>query len=191
MTKIDAEGVHKPFSLQFLAKSASSKLGVLYRLQPISSPNQLLTMYRGLVRPCMEYACHVWGGSTHMSLLDRVESKAFRLIRSLPRTSYLLVPLNSRRDVASLSISCRYFHANCSSVLANCMPPLLPRPRHTRLSSQAHSYTVLTPFARVNLYHDSFFPLTGELWNRLPASVFPPVYDLNAFKRGVSRHFCN
>ncbi len=32
---------------------------------------------------------------------------------------------------------------------------------------------VQTPFAGVNLYHDSFFPLTGELWNRLPAPVFP------------------
>ncbi len=35
---------------------------------------------------------------------------------------------------------------NFSSELANCMPPLLQRPRHTRLSSQAHPYTVQTPF---------------------------------------------
>ncbi len=66
----------------------------------------------------MEYACHVWGGSTHIALLDRVESKAFRLIRSPPLTS-CLVPLNSRHSVASLSISYRYFHAYCSSDLAN------------------------------------------------------------------------
>ncbi len=189
-------------------------------------------MYRGFVRPCMEYACHVWGGSTHTSLLDRVESKAFRLIRSTSLTSCLL-PLNSRRDVAFLSILYRYFHANCSSELANCMPPLLsrprhtllpfksrrdvaflsifyryvhancfselancmppllPRPRHTRHSSQAHSYIIQTPFATLNLYRDSFFLSTGRDWNRLPASIFPPVYDLNAFKRGLSRHLCN
>ena len=178
------------FHISSLAKSASSRLGVLYRLQPFFSPQQLLTIYKGLVRPCIEYACHVWGGSTHTALLDRVESKAFRLIRSPPLTSCLL-PLKSRRDVASLSVFYRYFHANCSSELANCMPPLLPRPRNTRLSSHAHPYTVQTPFARVNQYLQSFLPSTGKLWNRLPASVFPPDYDLNAFKRGVSRHLCN
>ena len=178
------------FHILSLAKSASSRLGVLYRLQPFFSPHQLLTIYRGLVRPCMEYACHVWGGSTHTALLDRVESKAFRLISSPPLTSCLL-PLKSRRNVASLSIFYRYFHANCSSELANCMPPLLPRPRYTRLSLQAHPYTVQTPYARVNQYLHSFIPFTGKLWNSLPASVFPPVYDLNAFKRGVSRHLCN
>ncbi len=122
----------------------------------------------------MEYACHVWGGSTHTALLDRAESKAFRLISSPPLTSFFL-PLKSRRNVASLSIFYRYFHAHCSSELANCMPPLLPRPRCTRLSSQAHSYTVQTPYARVNQYLLSFFPFTGQLWNSLPASVFPPV----------------
>ncbi len=31
----------------------------------------------------------------------------------------------------------------------------------------------------------------SEKLHNLTASVFPPVYDLNAFKRGVSRHLCN
>ena len=65
-----------------LAKTASMKLGVLSRLRQFYSPPQLLTLYRGLIRPCMEYASHVWGGSTHTALLNRVESKAFRLINS-------------------------------------------------------------------------------------------------------------
>ncbi len=42
-------------------------------------------------------------------------------IRSLPLTSCLL-PLKSRRNVASLAIFYRCFHANCSSEHANCMP---------------------------------------------------------------------
>ena len=105
-----------------LAKTASMKLGVLWRLRPFFSPYQLLTLYRGLIRPCIEYASHIWGGSTHTALLNKVESKAFRLINSPPLTD-CLQSLNVRRNVASLSIFYRYFHGYCSSELANCMPP--------------------------------------------------------------------
>ena len=52
------------------------------------------------------------------ALLNRVESKAFRLIDSPSLTDCL-----DSHNVASLSIFYRYFHADCSSELANCMPP--------------------------------------------------------------------
>ncbi len=71
------------------------------------------------------------------------------------------------------------------------MPPLLQRPRCTRLSPLAHPYTVQIPYARVNQYFHSSIPSTGKLWNSLPLSVFPPAYDLDVFKRGVSRHLVN
>ena len=86
-----------------------------------------------------------------------------------------------------LSIFYRYFHVDCSSELANCMPPPLPRSRCTRLSTSPHSYSVHLPNARVNQYLHFFIPYTGKLWNPLPLSIFPPAYDLNSFKRGVSR----
>ena len=175
------------FHISSLAKAASQKLGVVWRLRPFFSPPQLLALYRGLIRPCMEYACHVWGGSTHSALLNRVESKAFRLINSPPLTDSLDTLLH-RRNVASLSIFYRYFHGNCSHDLANCMPPPLLRPRCTRLSTLSHPYSVQLSNARVNQYSHSFIPFTGKLWNSLPFAVFPSSYDLNSFKREVSRH---
>ena len=43
--------------------------------------------------------------------------------------------------------------------------------------------------ARVSQYSQSFIPISGKLWNSLPASVFPPARDLNYFReREVSRH---
>lgn len=51
----------------FLTKSASLRLGVLYCLGQIFFPSQLLSTYEGLVCPHMEYASHMWGGSTHVS----------------------------------------------------------------------------------------------------------------------------
>ena len=135
----------------------------------------------------MEYGAHVWGGSTRTALLNRVEYKTFRLIDSPPLTD-CLDSLSHRRNVAYLSIFYRYIHADCSSEIANCMPPSLPRPRCTRLSTSSHPYSVNLSNARVNQYLHSLIPITGKLWNSLPLSVFPPIYDLNSFKRGVSRH---
>ena len=105
-----------------LAKTTSMKLGVLRPLRQFYSPPQLLTLYRGLIRPCMVYASQVWGGSTQRDLLNWVESKSFRLINSNPLTD-CLQPLSHRRNVASLALFYRYFHANCSSDLANYMLP--------------------------------------------------------------------
>ena len=55
---------------------------------------------------------------------DRVWHKS--LISKLPSYGFypsLCDSLSHRRNVASLSIFFRYIHADCSSELANCMPP--------------------------------------------------------------------
>ena len=173
-----------------LAKTASKKLGVLWRLRQHFSPPQLLTLYRGLIRPCMEYASHIWGGSTHTALLNKVESKAFRLINSPPLTD-CLPSLKHRRNVASLAIFYRLYNSRSSQELAACLPPPLPRPRCTRLSSHSHPYSVHLTNARVNQYLHSFIPFTGKLWNSLPVSIFPHSYNLTSFKSKVSRHLLN
>merc|ERR1711914_50591 len=87
------------------------------------------------------------------------------------------------------SLFYRYFHGHCSSDLRSCVPPLLRRPRYTRLSVTSHPFSVEIPLTRVNQYNHSFFPFTGRLWNSLPSDLFPPAYDLDSFKKGVSRHF--
>merc|ERR1712035_239164 len=106
-----------------LAKSASMKLGILWRLRPFFfTPLVACSIqrpYSPLYGVCFP---HMGGGSTHTSLLNRVESKALRLINSPPLTD-CLQSLKIRHSVASLSIFYRYFHGNCSSELANCMPP--------------------------------------------------------------------
>ena len=61
------------FHISTLAKSASKKLGVLWRLHPIFSSSQQLALYRSLIHPCIEYGSHVWGDSTHIaSRLEKI-----------------------------------------------------------------------------------------------------------------------
>ena len=158
------------------------RLGVLRRLKSYFTNAQMLALYRGLVRPCMEYASPVWGGSSHVSSLDRVQRRAARLIGSPVTQS-----LESRRRIASLSLFYRYCNGNCSVELANCLPPPLRRVRETRQVEQSHEYAVHLSNPRVELRRDTFFCTVAPLWNSLPSQVFPPSYSMDSFKRGVAR----
>ncbi|MPC45532.1 hypothetical protein E2C01_039234 [Portunus trituberculatus] len=101
-------------------------------------------------------------------LLDRIESKAFHLI-NFPLLTDCLRSLSHLWRAASLVVF--YYPANC-------MPPLLLRPRCTRLSSFFHPYSVQLSNARVNQYSQSFTPFSAKPWNFLPVSVFPTSYGL-------------
>ena len=141
-------------------------------------------MYRGLIRPCMEYGFHVWGNSTYTALLNRLESKSF-LPDQLSSSNWLSWFFKSPKQCCIFIYLLSLF--SCW-LLFWILPPLLPRPRCTRLSTSSHPYSVHLPNAKVNQYLHSLIPYTGKLKNSLPLFVFPPVYDLNSFIRGVSRH---
>ena len=46
-----------------IAKSASKKLGVLFRCKLYFNSAQLFKLYTGFIRPCLEYCSHIWGSS--------------------------------------------------------------------------------------------------------------------------------
>jgi len=46
-----------------IAKSASKKLGVLFRCCKFFSPEHLLQLYVGFICPCIENFSYIWGGS--------------------------------------------------------------------------------------------------------------------------------
>ena len=170
-----------------IAKSASKKLGVLFRCKQYFNSAQLFKLYTGFIRPCLEYCSHIWGSSPYTSLLDKIESKAISLIGD-PSLTSTLYPLSLRRKVASLSLFYRYYFGHCSDELATCIPPPMARPRSTRQATFAHNYCVELSNARINRFSDGFFPSTSHLWNSLPSSVFPASFNLPSFKRQVYHH---
>ena len=108
--------------------SQPQKIGVLFRCKQYFNAAQLFKLYTGFIRPCLEYCSHIWGFSPYTSLLDRLESKAIRLIGD-PSLTSTLDPLSLRRKVASLSLFYRYYFGHCSDELAACIPPPMARPR--------------------------------------------------------------
>ena len=80
-----------------IAKSASKKLGVLFRCKQYFNSAQLFKLYTGFIHPSLEYCSYIWGSSPYTSLLDRVESKAIRLIGDPFLTSTLALCLFAGR----------------------------------------------------------------------------------------------
>ena len=174
--------------IQSIAKVAAMKVGSFYRARSYLSPEAILHLYKTIVRPCMEYCCHLWSGAPacYLDLLDRIQRRVENIIG--PTLASKLQPLAHRRDVASLSLFYRYFNNRCSDELSSLVPPLKVFGRSTRLASNAHPHTVSIPVSRKSIYSRSFFPRTSKLWNSLPSTCFPVGYDLNSFKSSVNRH---
>ena len=71
----------KPY-IQTIAKSASAKVDSLYRAHHFLTPDSILYLYKSLIRPCMEYCCHIWAGSSNdaLSLLDKVQKRIVNVV---------------------------------------------------------------------------------------------------------------
>ena len=132
---ISSNLIWKPH-IHSIAKHASQKLGFLSRARSYFSPSQLLIIYNSQIRPSLEYCSHIWGGSPKSSLhlLDKVQSKAIRLINN-PNLTNSLQSLSHRRLVADLYIFYRYFHGYCSLDVNNIVTVPVRRARTTRSST--------------------------------------------------------
>ena len=170
-----------------IAKTASKKIRALIRSMKFLSPEVALYLYKSIIRPCMEYCCHVWAGapSYYLELLDKLQKRICRTVGSSLATS--LEPLAHRRNVASLSLFYRYHFGRSSSELAQLVPLPYSRGRPTRYSDRLHNFSVIIPRCYKDVYANSFFPRTVKLWNSLPIECFSLTY-LNGFKSRINRH---
>ena len=148
----------------------------------------MLKLYKGLVRPYLEYCSHVWGACSYAYLLDRIKSKAIHLIGDASVTSSLdSLSLHSKVASFSLSFISTTFCC-CSYELAGCIPPPLVRLRNMRQAISMKRYAVELCNPRVGGYNECFFYSTSLLWNSLPNSVFASSYNHLIFKRQVYLH---
>nr|CAI5839320.1 unnamed protein product [Callosobruchus analis] len=117
-----------------IAKTASQKLGVLFRCRKLYTPEQLLLLYKAQIRPSLEYCSHVWGCAPKHSLklLDSIQNRAVKLIDTDNLTNNLH-SLEDRRRVAGLSLFYRFYHGRCSSELSQIITPKAVRTRRETL----------------------------------------------------------
>ena len=119
-----------------IAKTASKEAGALIRSVKFLSPEVARYLYKSTIWPCMEYCCHVWActPNCYLELLDKLQKRICRTVH--PSLAASLEPLAHRRNVASLSLFCRYYFGRCSSELAQLVPLPYSQGRSTRYSDR-------------------------------------------------------
>ena len=179
--------------LRNVSSKANQRLHFFKKVAPLLNVPGKLVVYKGFVRPTMEYSCLVWMSASDTSLrqLDRVQRRALHLIGPgtyLPRRS-------QRRAVASLCYIYKLHYLANSHPLAAMLPPAgATHTRPTRQSAtERHHYQLLsTNPAHTSLRHLRGFPYSSlATWNSLPPTLLqhPPDRDrAQTFKVNVHRH---
>ena len=108
-----------------------------------------------------------WGDtpSCYLELLDNLQKRICATVRSSLSAS--LETLAHRRNVASLSLFCRYYFGRWSSELFQLVSLPYSWGRCTRYSDRLHDFSVTIPRCYKDVYADSFFPRTARIWNSL------------------------
>ena len=112
----------------------------------------------------------------YLKLLDKLQKRICSTVG--PSLEASLQALAHHRNVASLSLFCRYYFGRSSSELAQLVPIPSSRGRCTPYSYRLHDFSVTIPGVCVN----SFIPRTARLWNSLPIECFPFTYGQNGFR---------
>ena len=95
--------------IEQLTRAAAGKLACLRRMSWLLDIRGRELLYKAQIRSPMEYSCLAWGGaaSSHLTLLDKIQRRAERLIREGPSQQEIgrrcLHSLQHRRDVAGLA----------------------------------------------------------------------------------------
>ena len=127
------------------AKTVSKQIGALTYSMKFVSPEVGLYLYKSTMQPCMEYCCCVWAGAPncYFELFDKLQKQSCRT--DGPSLAASLEPLAHHQNVASLSISYRYYFGRCLSELAQMVPLPDSQRRSNRYSDKLHDFSVIIP----------------------------------------------
>ena len=145
-------------------------VGILNSLRKKLSKRCLTRIYKGYIRPRLEYACAVWsGGNT---------SKLLKLQQKFCRQHQVQLPnLSNRFKFHTLTLFYKIRNGLAPTYLSEILPETLA------LSSGRNLRRHVYPFPRINKSStmQSFLPRATVFWNELPASI-QSSSSLHSFK---------
>ena len=175
-----------------VAVRGHQRLGFMRKALPILDSKAKYAVYRGFVRPVLEYCPLSWLGASQSTLnqLDRVQHRALKLIGP---GSYL-PSLTVRRQVAALTFLYKLHWIDGPPILTTMTPPRAVAnqhrrsTRHQQKNQHQHQLAPTLPAGARNSALRSFPHATIQDWNRLPSALLrnlPTQKGMQAFKEGA------
>ena len=168
-------------------------LGLVKRTLVYFDVNTVRMLYCALVRPHLEYANVVWHPryKKHVSMLEKVQRKATRLLPGMEMKSY-----EERLRVLRLpSLVYRRFRGDAIEIYKHthelydtCMR--IPLENRSTVITRGHPYKLVKERVRLDQRANYLFNRMAEAWNRLPAEVVMAT-SVNAFKGKFDRHYAD
>ena len=165
-----------------IKKKAKKILGLIYRHFYQHCPSStLITLYKTLVRPILEYAAVIWDPTSksasnslesvqHFAL--KLSSKSWSSNYSSLLTSFKIPTLLHRRKCAKIIV----IHKSKSGLSHSINSPLRPALTPLHLTRQFSPLNFQPIFCRTSSYYNSFYPSAIKIWNSLPT----PIKSLNS-----------
>lgn len=147
-----------------------------------------LLIYKAQIRPILEYCSDLRGGasSTVLSLVDRIQRKAIRLINDSSLTWKLMWRTHSR-EVVSFAFFNRYYFDSCYSEVASTVPIPTTSYRSSRIQVTSYPYQVSIPRFRTFLFQYSFIPPDYKALEHSDSFCIFKTWNRFAFRTTVSR----
>ena len=160
-------------------KKANRMLGLLRRTISSREPQLLVSLYKTLVRPHLEYCCPAWSPfyKKDKEKLERVQHRFTRFFNTLKTMSYecrlkclSLWSLEERRNRADLLEVFKMSHG-LSSIPLESLFTLEKDPR-----TRDHSLKLKKQQSRTDLRHHFFSNRVVNRWNKLPSEAVEVTY---------------
>ena len=161
--------------IETICKKANGVLAFLKRNLYNCNPQIRSQAYMLYVRPILEYASTVWAPYTKSSIgkLEAIQRLAARFVvsdynYSSSVTSILnqlnWVSLDTRRQVSRLIMFYKIVHQSVALAIPTEIVLF-------NTITRGHNMRYRTPFSRVDVHKNSFFPATIRMWNGLPEDI--------------------
>ena len=150
---------------------------MLNRLGHYLKRDTLSLIYRGYIRPRLEYACAIWSGDNTVKLQKLQE-------RFCRRHQVHMSPLDTRFKYHTLVLFFKIKAKMSPSYLSSSLPKSINQ--STTYNLRKTIYPV--PLVNRKSSLTSFYPRALILWNSLPVFV-QEATSLNSFKSRLKAHF--
>ena len=157
--------------IESICSKARKILGLIYRrFCEHAEPSALLQLYMSLVRPHLEYGCHIWDPHLQKDkvMLENVQKFGLRICARQWDLGYNELLSNFHAPTLQ---DRRLYHKLCNmyKIVNNLIsfPPSIFVPRH----SSHHANTYVQPFAHSNAFLHSYVPSTVSSWNSLSSNI--------------------